>query len=156
MNENDYNIRKISFNKLSNSNKNRNNSFKKEISEIPKPHHHKILSLKNRDLKIEIFHKENDKDEKKITRKNCSVSNGFPKLYNNSPKNSNININEKSNTEILNTTKSCDLKIKFNSFSKISPTNSPKTYLSRNQTINYLYQSDPLLIPEEDKIFDLF
>lgn len=146
---NNNNIDKIEFKK-----KTSNNSFLKDNVQLKIKKHRKILSTNN--ANINIIDNENDK----IPKKKFSIINTFSKVK--TPKNIKIEYN---NSEIINTTKSCEGKtIKFSTFSNLSkiisqnnnsPTNSPKKNLI-NKTYYCINSIDPLSIPEEDKIFNLF
>lgn len=132
-----------------------NNSNLKENKPLSIIKHKKILSTNNANINII------DNEKEKGLKKKFSIRSSFSKVK--SPKNLII---ENNNIDINNTTKSCEGKIiTFNSFSNLakltspnnnSPTNSPKKNSSRNKTFYFIESMDPLLIPEEDKIFNLF
>ena len=156
--KNDIDSQNIEFNKIDMKKKQSNtNSILKENKPVSIKKHRKILSTNNNN--INIF----DNEKEKAPKKKISMPSSISKVK--SPKN--IIIENNTNADINLTTKGSEgKKIKFYSsfsnFSKIisqnnnSPMNSPKKSSGRNKTFYYTDPIDPLLIPEEDKIFNLF
>ena len=178
-NNNNNNIDKNSFNKIVKSiHHSRNNSIVEPNGDLfPKSIRFKkklIFSEKEKEIKIII------------PKKKLNSQSNVRRHISRTPKHILINNSNLNDTESFSTKNAdYKRKIQFNNFSKISLTfnnnnisnnnitnnnvnnnvnnnnnndsisNSPKTLISKNKTFNY-ESNDPLLIAEEDKIFDLF
>ena len=178
-NNNNDNIDKNSFNKIVKSiHHSRNNSIVEPNGDLfPKSIRFKkklIFSEKEKEIKIII------------PKKKLNSQTNVRRHISRTPKHILINNSNLNDTESFSTKNAdYKRKIQFNNFSKISLTfnnnnisnnnitnnnvnnnvnnnnnndsisNSPETLISKNKTFNY-ESNDPLLIAEEDKIFDLF
>ena len=178
-NNNNNNIDKNSFNKIVKSiHHSRNNSIVEPNGDLfPKSIRFKkklIFSEKEKEIKIII------------PKKKLNSQSNVRRHISRTPKHILINNSNLNDTESFSTKNAdYKRKIQFNNFSKISLnfnnnnisnnnitnnnvnnnvnnnnnndsiSNSPKTLISKNKTFNY-ESNDPLLIAEEDKIFDLF
>ena len=158
--KNDIDSQNIEFNKIDMKKKqSKTNSILKENKPESIKKHRKILSTNNNNINIL------DNEKEKVLKKKISMPISVSKVK--TPKNIIIENNNNNNIDINLTTKNSEgKKIKFYStfsnFSKLisqnnnSPMNSPKKSSGRNKTFYYTDPIDPLLIPEEDKIFNLF